>query len=140
MANIALTTANVRAINPDLAEFFNCIAAVAITKGDIVYFTTAGKANLADGGAAGTAQARGVAMESVGAGAALSILTHGLCAGFTVSGLNGDVQVFVSDTTRKLEDAAGTVANPVGRVVIMLDNPTFTKVLFFDFDWMTQFA
>lgn len=140
MADIALTTAQVRAINPDNAEFFNCLAAVALTKGDIVYFNTSGKADLADGSAAGTANARGVVMDDVGVDAVVSILKRGLCAGFTVSSLNADVQVFISDTARKLADAAGTVTVPAGRVQIMLDNPDLTKVIYFDFDWLTAYA
>lgn len=140
MADIALTTAQVRPINPAESEFFNALSAVALIKGDIVYFDTAGKANLADGSAAGTANARGVAMDTVGANQAVSILKRGLCAGFTVAALNGDVQVFISDTARKLADAAGTVAVPAGRVQIMNDNPDLTKVIYFDFDWLTAYA
>ncbi len=140
MADIALTSAQVRAINPDNTEFFNCLAGEALTKGDIVYFDTAGKAKKADGSAAGTANARGVALETVGTNGALTILKRGLCAGFAVSGLNADVQVFISDTAAKLADAAGTVSNPVARVATMNDNPDLTKVLYFDFIWVTAFA
>jgi len=138
MTDIALTSAQVRIINPDNAEVFNCIAGEALSKGDIVYFDTAGKAKKADGSAAGTAQARGVALSTVGDKGALSILKRGLCAGFTVTGLNGDVRVFISDTAAKLADAAGTVGVIAGRVMIMLDNPDLTKVVYFDFDWRTQ--
>lgn len=140
MADIALTTAEVRAINPDEAEFFSVTAAVALIKGDIVYFNTAGKADLADGSVAGTAQARGIVTETVGAGGVVSIIKRGLVAGFTVSALNGDVRLFVSDTARKLADAAGTVGVTCGRVMIMNDNPDFTKVVYFEFDWLTQAA
>lgn len=140
MADIALVTAEVRAITPDNAEFFNGIAKVAITKGDILYFNTDGKLDLADASAAGTAQAVGVATETVGAEGAISIIKRGLVAGFTVSGLNGGVQLFLSDTVKLLADAAGTVDNPVGRVVIMNDNPDLTKVIYFDFQWPTQFT
>lgn len=139
MADIALTSAQVRAINPDEAEFHNAEAGEALTKGDIVYFNTAGKAIKADGSAAGTANARGVAMETVGSGQAVSILKRGLCAGFTVAALNADVQVFISDTAGKLADAGGTVAVPAGRVAIMLDKDN-TKVVYFDFDWLTAYS
>lgn len=139
MADIALTSAQVRPINPDEAEFHNAMAGEALTKGDIVYFDTAGKAKKADGSAAGTANARGVALETVGSGQAVSILKRGLCAGYTVSALNADVQVFISDTAAKLADAAGTVAVPAGRVAIMLDKDN-TKVVYFDFDWLTAYS
>lgn len=140
MADIALTTASIRAINPDNTEFFNGTAKVALIKGDIVFFNTDGKLDLADASAAGTAQAVGVVTETVGAEGAVSIIKRGLVAGFTVSALNGGVQLFLSDTARKLADAAGAVPNPVGRVVIMNDAPDLTKVIYFDFDWPTQFT
>lgn len=140
MADIALVTASVRAIVPGNTEFFNGTAKVAITKGDILFINTDGKLDLADASAAGTAQAIGVATETVGAEGALSVIKRGLVAGFTVSSLNGGVEIFLSDTAKKLADAAGTVDNPVGRVVVMNDAPDLTKVIYFDFQFITQFT
>lgn len=140
MADIALTAAQVRPIDPVESEIIDLIASVAITKGQVVYIDTAGKAAIADGSAAGTAQARGIALESVGAGQVVSVLKRGRLAGFTVSGLNGDARLYLSATAGALADAAAVVAVTCGRVVVMNDGPTLTKVAYFDFDWLTQHA
>lgn len=87
------------------AEIRTAIAAVAIDAGEVVYINSAGKAALADAGAAATAKFRGLALRSVAAGQEFSVLIHGEVAGFDLSGLAYDDPVYLSNTAGALADA-----------------------------------
>ena len=116
MTDIALTSAQVAPVFSQHAEIVPMIAAAALTKGQIVYRDTDGKAAVADANDSGKEQARGVALNDCGAGAIVDVLKKGACYGFTVSGLDGDALVYLSDTAGVLADAVGTMTVPVGRI------------------------
>lgn len=128
MADITRTKAKVAVLFPDEAEIYSFIAAAAIEAGQPLYLTTAGKVNLADANGSGTDTFFGLALESVGANAAVSVLKRGHVAGFTLSGAYGSA-VYVSNTAGELADAAGGTSLLVGHVVPMSD-PSLTKVLY----------
>jgi len=124
---------------PDLAKIWPGIAEEAITPGQTVYQTSTGTWGVADGNASGKFQLRGIALKKAGSkGQAIDILVEGYVAGFDLSSLAYDAQVFLSDTAGKLADAAGTHSVPCGRVVAIPDVPLLTKVLFFKADWINQ--
>lgn len=136
MSDLTLTTAQIAPVFPADAEIFDLIAAVAITAGQAVYQTTAGKAALADADAgSGAEQFRGIALNNAGAGQAVSILKRGHLYGFTISGLAYDGAAWLSNTAGALADAPSS-ANPVraGRVVALSD-ANLTKVLYVDAQW-----
>lgn len=139
MADIALTANRVQVIFPDKAEIFDFIAVEAITKGQAVYQTTAGKVGVADANAAGKQQFRGIALNSASAGRAVSVLKKGHVAGFTVSGVNGDAPLYLSDTAGSLSDTVGTMTVNVGRVVGLTDKDN-TRVAYIDADWLRTWA
>lgn len=132
MADLTVTAANVSLVDPLNALTDKMISAVAITAGQAVYKDANGKADLADASAAGTAGARGIALESVAANEALTIVREGKVAGFTLTSQAYDAPIFLSDTAGALADAAGTVSVAAGNV----DNSTdqsLTKYLFVRF-------
>lgn len=134
MTDIALTAAKVSLIFPGIAEVYDAIAAESITVGQAVTFVAAtGKVQVSDANAAGRNTVHGIALKSVGAGQAVSILKRGHLAGYTLAGNYGS-HVYVSDTAGALADAAGTASLPVGQVVPMSD-ASLTKVLYVDIAW-----
>jgi hypothetical protein len=139
MADIAVTASKVAILFPEKAEIIDLIAAEAITVGQAVYITTAGKAAVADANAAGKQQFRGIALTAAAAGRAVSVLKKGHVAGFTVSGLNGDVAVYLSDTAGALADATGTMTVICGRVQCLTDN-AMTKVVYINADWLRAWS
>lgn len=135
MADLTSTAEQVRLVQVDNSEFYSVIASVAITAGQVVYFNTStGKADLADASVAGTATARGVALRTVGAGQAVTIVKRGKVAGFDLSAQSYDDEIFLSDTAGALADAAGTVSVSCGRVVPSSET-TIQKQLYVDFAW-----
>lgn len=130
MADITVTAAQVGVVYPDEAEIYTGIAGVAITAGAAVFFNTStGKLALSDGSGAGTAVVIGIALNSAGAGQAVSVLRKGHVYGFTLAG-NYGAACYLSDTdTGILADAAGTVSVVVGRIAALPDSAA-TKVLF----------
>ena len=139
MADITCTAAKVARVHPERDEVVDLIAAEAITAGKPVYQTTAGKAGIADANASGKQQARGIALKSVSKGSAVPVLKRGFVSGFDLSGLDADAVVYLSDTAGALATTAGTLTVNCGRVVCMTD-PSLTKVLFVDFDWLRTWA
>lgn len=137
MTALALTATRIDPIFPRFAEIYPMIAAEAITRGQVVYITSAGKAGVADANASGKQQARGVALNAAAAGGGVDVLKEGHCAGFTISQAY-DAQLFLSDTAGSVDDAAGTMTVPIGRVVPMSDVGTLTKVVYFEFEWNVQ--
>lgn len=129
MSDITVTAAKVAPVFPDKAEIYDAIAAAAITAGQAVYITSAGKVNLADADGSGTTYFRGIALNGAGAGQAVSVLLRGAVYGFTLSGANYDAKLYVSNTAGALADAAGSTSLVVGRVMPLADKD-LTKVLF----------
>ena len=138
MADITATAAKIKLIDSVAYDKRSYIAVEALTAGQAVYFTTAGKVGIADANAAGKQQFRGIALESVGAESAVSVLHSGEVEGFTLSG-NADTRVYLSDTAGSLADSAGTMTVIAGRVVTRT-NDAATKVLRVDTAWTTQWA
>lgn len=140
MADIALTAAQIAVVYPDQAEIITMICGAAITAGQAVYqIAASGKAGVADANDAGKQQIRGIALEGGGAGQAISVLVKGHVYGFTISGLNYDAALYLSDTAGALADAAGTLSVNAGRVAAIPDKD-MTKVLYFEADWLRTWA
>lgn len=137
MADITVTAAQVAAIFPTKAEIYSFVAAEAITAGQAVYFTSAGKVGVADANASGKQQVRGIALNGAGAGTAVDVLKCGHVAGFTLGTINS--LAYLSDTAGALADAAGTVSAAVGRVVTLSDS-ALTKALYVDLNWTAVYA
>lgn len=135
MADIAVTSENVRLVQTRNAEVYAFIAGVAITAGQAVYFNTStGKLAVADASGAGTATARGIALNDASAGQAVDVLKTGMVAGYTLTSQSYDDAVFLSDTEGAIADAAGTVSVTVGRVIGRTD-PGVEKLIYVDFSW-----
>lgn len=137
MADIAVTAAQVAVLFPHSAEVYSFIAAETITAGQAVYFTSAGKAGVADANASGKQQVRGIALNGAGAGQAVDVVKRGHVAGFTLGTYN--TLVYLSDNAGALADAAGTVSAAVGRIVALSDS-ALTKALYVDLSWTSVFA
>lgn len=139
MTAISIASTGIREVFTTKNDVFDMIATEAITKGQVVYQTSAGKAGIADANAAGKQQARGIALKTVAAGKPCPILRRGYVAGFDLSGLDYDAPVFLSDTAGSLDTAAGTLSVNCGRVISMND-PDLSKILFVDFDHLRTWA
>lgn len=138
MTAIALdTTREVNVVFAETAEIRDMKEAETLAVGDVVYVNSAGKAGKADANASGKQQARGIVVKRQGA--VVSVLKRGYVAGFDISALDYDAQVFLSDTAGKLDTAAGTLSVPCGRVSA-LTNDSLSKILYVDFNWVTQYA
>lgn len=133
-------TPQVAIIRPDEAEIYPVVAVEDVVAGQPAYQVGAsGKYGIAGAADAGKQQARGIFLQSAKAGQAVDLLKKGLCAGYTIVQAY-DTRVFLSNTLGAVADAAGAVSVPCGRVVGMSDAPYFTKVIAFDFDWVTQWS
>lgn len=139
MADITVTAAKVAVVFPLKAEIYDFIATEAITTGQAVYQLTTGKVGVADANAAGKQQFRGIALKTVAAGQAVSVLKQGVVEGFGIAGLNRDAALYLSDTAGALADAAGTLAVTVGRVISLSDS-NLTKALYIQADWLRAWA
>jgi hypothetical protein len=113
---------------PEKAEIFSFIAAATITAGQPVYFTSAGKVDVADANGSGTDTFAGIALEGGGAGQVISVLKRGHVYGFTLAGAYGSL-AYVSNTVGELADAAGSTSLVAGHVVPLTDK-ALTKVLY----------
>lgn len=122
------------------ALIISVIATETVAPGQLGYQLTAtGKFGIADANDAGKQQARGVFLQDAGAGQGVDLLINGRCNGFTLTSQSYDDQLFLSDTAGAVADAAGTMTVPVGRVVALSDKD-LSKVIYFDFDWATQWS
>lgn len=128
MADITRTRTQVAPVFPEKAEIFSFIAAATIEEGQPVYFTSAGKVDLADANGSGTDTFAGIALERGGAGQVISVLKRGHVYGFTLSGAYGSL-AYVSNTVGELADAAGSTSLVAGHVVALTDK-ALTKVLY----------
>jgi hypothetical protein len=135
MADIALTAARIAPVFPSEAEVYDFVAAVAVTRGQLLYQTAAGLAGLADGNDSGTTQPIGLALNDAAAGQAVSVFKKGHLAGFTLTSINPGTKVFISNTAGAVADAVATLVQPIGQVVVLSDKPDYTKCIFFDVDW-----
>lgn len=141
MADIAITAGKVACANQGLSEIIDVTLAEAVTAGQALYLVAAsGKYGLADANAAGKQQMRGIALTGGAAGQTVPMLKKGLVYGFTISGLNYDAPLYLSDTAGALADAAGTMTVVAGRVIPVNDNPTFTKALWVECDFSKIWA
>lgn len=136
---LALTAAQIGAVYPDKAEIIDMIATEAIAAGEAVYRLTTGKAGVADANAAGKQQCRGVALRAAAAGQVVPVLKRGHVYGYTVSGTNADVSLYLSDTAGDIATSAGTLTVVVGRVVVLPDG-NLTKVVYIDINEATIWA
>lgn len=102
-------------------------AAEAITAGQAVYKLAAGTVGVADANASGKQQFRGIALEAASAGEAVLIAEEGPVEGFTFT-QDVDVLIYLSDTAGGLDDGAGTMTVPVGRVNMRDDGTKFLWV------------
>lgn len=134
MAAIVSTEVQISILFPQRAEIYDAIAGEAITAGQAVYFNSSGKIIKSNAGAAGTAKFAGIALNTAGAGQAVSVLVRGHIAGYTLSGAYGS-KAYLSDTAGALADAAGTVSVVAGSVVPLSD-ASRTKVLYVNSSWL----
>jgi hypothetical protein len=142
MADIALTAARVAVCFPNhpTTEIVNGVASVALTTGQVVYLVAAtGRYALADANVAAAGQVRGMALMGAGIGGAVSILKRGMVYGFTLTGLDYDAQVFLSNNAGNVADAAGGNNIKVGRVAPLTDADA-TKVLYVLTDWLNNWT
>lgn len=137
MTVVALTAAQIAVVESFPNEIVPMVAGTAITAGQAVAVTIAtGLLEVADANGSGNAvQARGIALNGAAAGQVVSVLKRGFVYGFTVSGLAYDSIVYLSDTIGALDTAAGSTSVQCGRVMMLSDYPTLTKVLYVDFLW-----
>ena len=138
MAAVTVTAALVGLVDPLKAKVKTYIAAEAIAAGKPVFVDTNGKVQLADANAAGEYQFRGIALKSVGLGAAVDVLQEGEMYGATLTG-DYDSLVYVADAVGTLDDGVGTVTIPVGRVAPLADKD-LTKVLHVFTAWEVVWA
>lgn len=130
MANIALTAAQIGAVDPKKATIKSYLAGSTITKGQPVAQATDGTVDPADASNAGGylyEQFRGIAISAGGAGQAIDVLEDGECYGFTVSGKNCGDLLYVSNDVGRIADAVGDKTVFVGRVTALTDGSA-TKV------------
>lgn len=137
MADIVVTADKVGEAFPHATEVFSVKLAEAVTRGQILYQTATGAFGIADANDAGKEQARGVALEGGGAGQVIRMLKRGVVEGFTVSGLNCDAPLYLSNTAGALADGAGAMTVICGRVYGHTDG---TKLIHFDFDWLRAWS
>lgn len=136
MADLTVTNAS-PVFTESITEIRTYLAgAGGITAGQSFYLDpTTGTALPTTAGTAGKFQVRGIALDTVGAGQGFDAIIKGYVAGVDVSGLAFDALVYVSNTSGKLADAAGTSSSVAGRVDAMSDRDPSTnkpsKVLYF---------
>lgn len=140
MSDVALTAVQVAPVYPATADIISVKLAAAVTQGQILYQLTDGTFGVADANDSGKQQARGVALAAGGAGQTISMLRKGECYGFTVSSMNADAIVYLSDTAGALADAAGTMTVNCGRITVVPQSGSAVKVIFFDFDWLRAWS
>ncbi len=119
MALIALTSANIRALQANGAVVRPYAAGGTVTIGYLVYIAVDGDVEHADGDVdAATARGIGIAVESydgetsVAAGNPVSVCVFGPVSG--LSGMTPGANHYVSDDVGRLADAAGTFSRIMG--------------------------
>lgn len=122
MADIALTSANIRALVPQGAVTIPGTAGATLTVGYLVYQANDGDWEHADGNVDTTlAKAQGVVVQSydgedtVAAGNACTICKYGPISGYT--GLTAGANYYLSDTVGRIGDAVGAYDRIIGHGV-----------------------
>jgi len=139
MADITIVTNGISLVFADKAEIRDMIAVEAITAGQPVYVTAAGKAGVADANGAGKQQFRGIALKAAAAGGVVPVLKIGYLAGYVLTGVAYDGILYLSDTAGSLADAAGTMTVNCGRCSNKTDSD-LTKILYVEADWLRAWA
>ena len=132
MTDIVATAAYIGRADPDNDEVLSVVLAETATAGQTAYQTTTGTFGLCDGNGSGKQQFRGIFLQGGAAGQVVPLLKRGFVEGFTVSGLDGDAPLYVSDTAGSLDDGVGTMTVVCGRVTI---TPNGTKIAYIDAQW-----
>lgn len=133
MTDITVTAAKVSRIYPNADEVHAVKLGETVTAGQVLNIDTDGTMGLADANGSGNElQPRYIALEGGAAGAVIPAMKRGWLEGYTVSSLNGDALLYLSNTAGALADAAGGTTAVCGRVVML---PNGTKVTYVDFDW-----
>lgn len=136
MADLTITTANLRELDAVEGRRIPMIADETITRGQVVYRKTNGRAAKARGNAVGTAKVVGIATSDAVQGQPFEALFWGRLVGIDLSALDPGTTVYLSAATAGAIDGAavtgtGNVAVPIGTVHVMTD-VTGTKFLFVD--------
>lgn len=134
MSDIVVAAAQVAPCFPDEAEMYPVVAAATITAGQLVYMTSAGLADVADGNGSGTTAPIGIALNGAGAGQVVGVLKRGHCYGFALSGPAYWDPLYMSNTAGALGTTAGGTSVICGRVVALSD-ASATKVFYVQLDW-----
>lgn len=137
MSDITIGTNGISIVHSNMAEIYDFKAVEAITAGQPVYETTAGKAGVADANGAGKQQFRGIALKDAAAGEIVPVLKRGFLSGYDLSGVAYNAALYLSDTAGSIADAAGTMTVNVGRV-FQLTN--LTKILYVEADWLRAWS
>jgi hypothetical protein len=122
MANITVTTANVRPLFTDKCIIKPRTTAEAVTAGQTAYYTSSGTAGLAGAASAGKHQTAGIFLDTKGSGETARVLEEGWVTGFALASQAYDAPLYQSDTAGALADAAGSATVAVGRVDFLNDN------------------
>jgi hypothetical protein len=145
MTVIVVTAAEVGRLYPNLDTAIPIFLGATVTAGQVLRPDTDGTWILADA-TVGGADARGtvIALKGGTDGEADLGIKEGALEGYAVSGLSTGAQLFLSDTAGAVDDAAGTISVPIGRVIGTAEKDpadgTVKEVAYFDMDWNTQFA
>jgi predicted RecA/RadA family phage recombinase len=135
-ADFVVTAAKVAA-QPDTVTR-SYIAAVALTAGQAVYCLAAGTVGLCESGTAAPVRTFfGIALESVGAGSAVTVAHEGIVDGFTVSGSNAGALMYTSATGGAVSDTTTGADCKVGKVIARSDG---SKTAYFKTNWLANIA
>lgn len=117
MANLSLvTTGKLNVVESFIQMTLPLGESLAV--GDAVRLdTSTGKWTGANGSSSGEARVWGVLVSKDAAGAVGTALRKGVVDGFDLASLAYDAPIYLSDTDKKLGDAAGTVSVLAGRVI-----------------------
>ena len=138
-SDITVTAANVRRINPSQDRVVPVTLAETVTAGQVLYQTTSGAFGVADANVAAKAQPRGIALQGGGAGEVVDLLAEGEVEGFTLTSLDYDAVLYLSDTAGALNDAAGSVTAAIARVAGDTSKDR-NKFLYVFCDWCTVYS
>lgn len=117
MADLALDTAHKISVVESISQL-TLPAAEAISAGNAVRLDTSnGKITKANGSSAAEARILGIALKTVAAGEAVTVLRRGVIEGYNLAAVAYDAPVYLSNTDGTLADTAGTVSTVVGRVI-----------------------
>jgi predicted RecA/RadA family phage recombinase len=94
-----------------------------------VYVDSNGKFAAGDASVVGTADIYGITLRKVKAGEAVTAIAKGVLNGLDLSAIAFGASVYLSDTTGRIADAAGTVSVKLGTVVPSPVTPRGTTAL-----------